>query len=80
MEDAEKLLSNHVVASMQRNGYDMDADYVSTIEAWHEASDGRGMTQLQRCRANHKMLNYLLDNLMPLYKDCYDFTYIDVNR
>jgi hypothetical protein len=42
---------------MQRNGYDMEADYVSTIATWDEASDGRGMPQLQRCKANHKMLN-----------------------
>lgn len=57
VEDAEKLLSYHVAASMQRNGYDMEADYVSTIATWDEASDGRGMPQLQRCKANHKMLN-----------------------
>ena len=39
VEDAEKLLSYHVAASMQRNGYDMEADYVSTIATRHEASD-----------------------------------------
>ena len=36
VEDAEKLLSYHVAASMQRNGYDMEADYVSTIATWEE--------------------------------------------
>lgn len=80
VEDAEKLLLYHVVASMQRNGYDMEADYVSTIAGWHEAYDGMVMPQLRRSKANQKMLNYILDDFMPWYKDYYDFTYIDVNR
>jgi hypothetical protein len=80
VEDVEKLLSYHVAASMQHNGYDMEADYVSTIAALHEASDGRGIPQLQRCKANHKLLNYIVDDFMPWHKDYYEFTYIDVNR
>lgn len=80
VEDAEKLLSYHVAASMQRNGYDTEAEYVTTIASWHEASDGRGMSQLQRCKANHQMLGYIVDELMPWQRDTYDFTYLDINR
>ncbi|XP_071126583.1 uncharacterized protein [Mytilus edulis] len=80
VEDAEKLLSYHVAACMQRNGFDCEAEYVSTVAAWHEASDGRGMGQLRRCKATYKMLNYIVADLMPWYQENYDFTYIDVNR
>lgn len=80
VEDAEKLLSYHVAASMQRNELDCEAEYVSTVAAWHEASDGRGMGQLRRCKANYQMLNYIVADLMPWYQENYDFTYIDVNR
>ncbi|OWF38671.1 hypothetical protein KP79_PYT23083 [Mizuhopecten yessoensis] len=80
VEDAEKLLSYHVAASMQRNGFDCEAEYATTVAAWHEASDGRGMGQLRRCKANYQMLNYIVADLMPWYEENYDFTYIDVNR
>ncbi|XP_063431643.1 uncharacterized protein LOC134714335 [Mytilus trossulus] len=82
VEDAEKLLSYHVAASMQRNGFDCEAEYVSTVAAWHEASDGslRGMGQLRHCKANYQMLNYIVADLMPWYQENYDFTYIDVKQ
>lgn len=80
VEDAEKLLSYHVAASMQRNDFNFEAEYVGIIAAWHEASDGRGMSQLDRCKANYEMLNYLLDELMPWHKETYDFSTLDINR
>lgn len=60
VEDAERLLSYHVATSMQKNDFNFEAKYVGIIAAWHEASDGRGMRQLDRCKANYEMFNYLL--------------------
>jgi hypothetical protein len=48
---------------MQKNGFDQEAEYILTFASWHEASDGRGLSQLDRCKSNHQMLNYLLDEL-----------------
>ena len=67
VEDAERLLSYHVASSMQKNGFDQEAEYILTVASWHEASDGRGLSQLDRCKSNHQMLNYLLDELWLHY-------------
>ena len=50
VKDVERLLSVHVVKSMKDQGYHDEAKYVEVICNWHAASDGRGLTQLQRCR------------------------------
>ena len=47
MKDAERLLSYHVVASLERHGHNAEADHVHIIAQWHEASDGRGLNRLQ---------------------------------
>ena len=78
--DAEKLLSFHVAIFLDKSGHEKEAEYVKIIASWHEASDGRGVSQLNRCRANYTMLNYLLDELLPWHKACYDFSSIDINR
>ena len=43
--DAEKLLSHSVADFFQKKGYTLEAKYVKTITSWHEATDGRGMSQ-----------------------------------
>ena len=80
VSDAERLLSYHVASYMQRNGYQQEATYVQTVAAWHEATDGRGLTQLQRCRQNYHMLNYIVREWMPWYDDTPDFSLVDINR
>jgi len=80
VQDVERLFSVHVVASLRRQSYHTEANYVEVISNWHEASDGRGLSQLQRCRYNYNMLNYILDELMPWHNENYDFSTIDVNR
>ena len=80
VKDAERLLSYHVVHSLERHGKVEEADYVRTIAQWHESSDGRGLSRLERCRFNYKMLNFILEEWMPWYGECYDFSTIDVNR
>ena len=80
VKDAERLLSYHVADSLQRHGYIDEANYVRIVAEWHESSDGRGLSQLQRCRFNYQMLNFILEEWMPWYDECYDFSTIDINR
>ena len=69
-----------VASSMQKNGFDREAEYILTVASWDEASDGRGLSQLDRCKPNHQMLNYLLDEFLPWHRENYDFTTLDINR
>ncbi|KAK3716248.1 hypothetical protein QZH41_018049, partial [Actinostola sp. cb2023] len=72
--------------SMLQVQYDTTREITTTsseeqlLADWHEASDGRGLGQLERCRKNYKMLNYILDEWMPWHTSNYDFSTIDVNR
>jgi hypothetical protein len=78
--DAERLLSHRMASFMERHDYQDEAEFLRAVAAWHEASDGRGLSQLQRCKANYVMLNYLLDEWMPWHQVSYDFSLIDINR
>ena len=62
------------------NHYLAEAEYVETVALWHAASDGRGLSQLQRCRQNYQMLNYILDECIPWHKDNYDLSTCDINK
>lgn len=48
VQDAERLLSYHVAKFLRERGYDKEAKYVEIIAGWHEAADGRGISELQR--------------------------------
>ena len=76
--DAEKLLSFHVAKFFKDNNYLPEAENVET--QWHEASDGRSLSQLQRCKQNYRMLNYILDEWIPWHRDNYDLSTLDINR
>ena len=78
--DAECLISSHVVSSLLCHGHHQEARHIEVLTQWHEATDGRGLSQLQRCRFNYRMLNYVLDEWMPWHVDNYDFRTIDINR
>lgn len=80
VDDAERLLSHRVGKFLGDNGFATEAEYVTTIADWHEASDGRGLSQLQRSKKNYAMLNYVLDELMPWHRQTYDFALLDINR
>ena len=54
--------------------------HVLNFSGWHEAADGRGLSELERCRKNYAMLNMILDDWMPWHRDNYDFASIDINR
>merc|ERR1719494_940308 len=74
------MLSFLVAKFLQENGYQQESKYVETVASWHEAADGRGLTELQRCRKNYAMLNMVLDEWMPWHRTHYDFSTIDINR
>ncbi|XP_064622698.1 uncharacterized protein LOC135484921 isoform X2 [Lineus longissimus] len=78
--DAEKLLSFPVAKFLEENGFESAAKYVHTIAQWHEGSDGRGLSQLQRSRYNYLTLNYIMDELMPWHAERNDLSTIDINR
>ena len=59
--DAERSLSSLVTKSLRDHGHLREAEFVEVLAQWHEASDGRGLYQLQRCRYNYKMMNMILD-------------------
>ena len=80
VEDAERMFSPSLLKFMENKGYQCEADYIHAVLGWREACDTRGISQLQRCKKNYKMLNFLLEELMPWATDSYDFSYLEVNR
>lgn len=78
--DAERLMSSFVATSLQKHGYEKEAKFVQILADWHAATDGRGLSQLERCRYNYQMLNAILDEWMPWHINNYDLSTIDINR
>ncbi|XP_072039679.1 uncharacterized protein [Amphiura filiformis] len=78
--DAEKLLSHAVADFFERKGYTQEARYARTVARWHEATDGRGMSQEERKAANLDMRNMILDEWMPWHRTNPDLSKIDINR
>lgn len=78
--DAERLFSPKLAEFMERNGYTFEARYIRIIWNWRRASDERGLSSLERCRFNYQFLNLILEELMPWYKEFYDFSLLEVNR
>lgn len=48
--DADKMLSYLVAKFLREHGYDREAYYVERVAGWHEAADGHGLKELERCR------------------------------
>ena len=65
---------------MEDKGYSFEAEYITVIGNWRRASDEHGLSELQRSKCNHQLLNFILGELMPWYKDSHDFSTLEVNR
>lgn len=78
--DAERMLSFLVAKFLREHGYIREANYIDIVAGWHEAADGRGLTELQRCKRNYAMLNMILDEWMPWHREIPDLSTIDINR
>lgn len=68
-----------VQTSYVLKGIHIEAAYIETVFNWHVASDSRGASQLTRSKYNYKMLNFILDELMPWHEHMYDFSLLKVN-
>ena len=55
--DTEKLLSHAVADHLIKKGSPHEEEFVRTAALWHEASDGRGMTQTECNKASMRMPN-----------------------
>ena len=64
VQDAERILSFLVAKFLREHGYEMEAKYVEIVAGWPEAADGRGISQLERCRKYYAILNQILDEWM----------------
>ena len=80
VRDAERVLSYHVARYLEQNNFPVEATYVRTIAGWHEATDGRGLKELERCHLNYTMLNHIVQDWIPYYDTIPDFSMADINR
>ena len=67
---------------MENKGYIFKEDYIRTVVLnCRRVCDERGLSELQRRRYNYQMFNYMyiLDDLMPLHRQEYDFSHLEVN-
>ena len=65
---------------MESHNYENEAKYVRAIRNWRRACDECGLSSLQRCKYNYELLQLILNELMPWYKENYDFSLLEVNR
>ena len=77
---AERLFNPDLTAFMQQKGYEYEARYTEVIWNWRRSCDAHGLSELQQCRFNYQFLNLILEDLMPWYKQQYDFSLLEVNR
>ena len=78
--DAENLLSAAVADWCKSNNYPEEGRVIEVITNWHKASDGRGLSEDTRKKYNLAMLDFLLEDWMPWYKDNRDYSTLDPNR
>ena len=67
--DAEQLFSPDLANFMEEKGYHFEANYIRTIWNWWRASDEHGLNERTRSKFNYKLLNMMLEELMPWYKE-----------
>ncbi len=78
--DVERMMSYLVAKFLSENGYEKEGEFVNIVAGWHEAADGRGLSEFERCRKNYAMLNMILDDWMPWHRTTPNFATIDINR
>ena len=78
--DCERLFSAGVLKYMQDHSHIEEAKFVEVVRNWHKASDGRGIDEATRSSYNKAMLDWLLEDWMPWFRENRDYSTIDVNR
>jgi hypothetical protein len=67
--DAEELLSPAVGKWLRTNNFLSEARFVEVVSNWHKASDGCGLSEAEREKYNLEMMEYLLEDWMPWFKN-----------
>lgn len=80
VEDAERLFSPGLLQFMKGGKYEYEAAYIEVVLGWRQACDKHGLTEFDRSRCNYQMLTFILEELMPWYKESFDFSLMEVNR
>lgn len=78
--DCEKFFSIGVLKFLQNNNHKNEARVVEIILNWHKANDGRGLSEEERRKYNLALLDWILEDWMPWYWYCRDYSTMDVNR
>ena len=68
------------ICFMDDRGYQFEGHYIRTICNWRRATDERGLIEIEWSKYNYQLLNMILDELMPWYKQNYDFSLLEVTR
>ena len=74
------IFSANLASFMESKGYTFEANFIQIILNSRRTCDERGLSEQQRSHYNYKMLNFLLDDLMPWHHEIYDFSTLEVNR
>ena len=64
---------------MQNNNHKNEARVVEIILNWHKVNDGRGLSEEERRKYNLDLLDWILEDWMPWYWYCRDYSTMDVN-
>ena len=73
VENVERLFSNSLITWMEKS-YASKAEYLLVVHNWRKTW---GISDPPLSQYNQ---DYLLDNLMPHYKECKDLSLLEVNR
>jgi len=65
---------------MEEKSYTPEAEFLRVVHNWRRACDERGIPDALRSQYQQDMLDYILDDLMPHYRECKDFSLLEVNR
>ena len=81
IEDEQRLFSKSLVKWMKGRGYTSEAQHLSVIRNRRRAYDERGLADSTRSTYNNKLLEYILDDLMPWHRQegYRDFSLLEVN-
>lgn len=80
VQHCEEIFSRGVLEFMQRNCHATEAKFTETVQNWHKATDGRGLSEQTRSQYNKDMLNFLLQDWMPWFQQERDYATINILR
>ena len=80
--EVERVFREKIVSFMKQKAYEAEAHYVSVVRNWRRAVDERGLSGTQRQQDKAKMLQLILDDLMPWHREdeLINFSSLEVNK